>query len=124
MVCNAQVITNLIKQCPSPVHDLQDSAIEKDIQSGKTKIRVIGNPENLAILAYEIIGTELLIVALKSIKTNSDIDLSVECTKEAEKIGREKGCKYIRFHTFRPGLVVKALEQGYLPAEFILRKKL
>lgn len=35
-----------------------------------------------------------------------------------------KGCKFLRFHTSRAGLVKKALKIGFQPQEFILSKAL
>lgn len=35
-----------------------------------------------------------------------------------------KGCKFLRFHTSRAGLVKKALKIGFKPQEFILTKEL
>lgn len=124
MVLNAQSVINLLKTCPSPVHVLQDASIEAGILSGKIKLHLVGKGQDAALLAYEVIGKEFVIVALKNLKTKNEIDLSEHATAAGLKLGKELGCDFIRFHTFRPGLVKKALEQGYLPAEFILRKEI
>lgn len=73
-------------------------------------------------MAYEVQGKEFVVVALKEIKTKTHVDLFVCATREAEKLGKANGCSYIRFHTFRPGLVKKALRENFMPAEFIMRK--
>lgn len=124
MVCNAQSLINLLKSCPSPVHDLQDASIEEGIRTGKIKLHLIGDSVSSALMAYEIQGREFVIVALKSIHTEHTVDLAILATTEAEKMGRAIGCAYVRFHTFRPALVRRALNNGYLPTEFVLRKKI
>ena len=114
----------VVRRCPSPVHELQDAEIERDLLSGKLKTRLVGDRENIALCLYAIDGKELFIAALKSVKTNYDLDLSVSTLADLTEVAKHHKCEYIRFHTFRPGLVVKALEHGFLPTEFILRKKL
>jgi hypothetical protein len=106
------------------VHDLQDAEIERDLRSGRLKSRLVGNPENIALCLYSVEGKEFFIAALKSLKTNGEIDLSDVANDELTKLAKSYGCEYIRFHTFRPGLVAKAIDRGFLPTEFILRKKL
>lgn len=124
MVCNAQSVMRLLKSCPSPVHDLQDAPLENAIASGRCKLHLIGKGENVALVAYEIQGKEFVICALKSVKTNHELDLSVQSIADVTPLAKENNCSYIRFHTFRPGLVRKALDIGFLPSEFILRKAL
>jgi len=114
----------IVRRCPSPIHELQDDELQRDLENGKLKTRLVGNPENIALCLYAVDGKELFIAALKSLKTNYDIDLSLETLAELTKVAKENKCEFIRFHTFRPGLVAKALEQGFLPTEFVLRKKI
>lgn len=124
MVCNAQSVIRLLKTCPSPVHVLQDDSIERGIVAGRIKLHLVGTGDDAALMAYEIIGKEFVIVGLKNIKTKNSVDLTHAATASGLKLGRENGCEFIRFHTFRVGLVRKALDTGYLPTEFILRKKI
>jgi hypothetical protein len=106
------------------VHDLQDDSIEAGIVSGKIKLHLVGKGDSAALMAFEIIGKEFVIVALKNFKTKNDIDLSDAAENEAMRLGKIAGCSYLRFHTFRPALVKIALSRNYLPPEFVLRKKL
>lgn len=43
-------------------------------------------------------------------------------TTFATKVARNCGCKFIRFHTVRKGLIKGALLQGFNVAEIVLRK--
>jgi hypothetical protein len=122
MVVNAQSVIHFLKSCPSPVHDLQDDLFERNVASGRCKLHVIGRDGDTALMAYEIQGKEFVVIALKGIETKKHIDLFECACREADKLGRAAGCSYIRFHTFRHGLVKKALREHFLPAEFILRK--
>lgn len=122
MVCDAQSVIRFLQTCPSPVHDLQDELFERNVRNGTCKLHVIGQGEDTALMAYEIQGKEFVVIALKELKTDKHVDLFECACREAEKLGRSNGCSYIRFHTFRPGLVKKALRENFLPAEFILRK--
>ena len=124
MVAQAQSILAIVKRCPSPIHDLYDAEIERDLLDGTLKTRLIGNTENIALCLYSIDGKELFIAALKSVKTNHEIPLAETTLAELETIAKEHGCEYLRFHTFRPGLVAKALENGFIAPEFILRKRI
>lgn len=124
MVLTSQSIMAIVRRCPSPIHELQDREIERDLNAGKLRTRLVGNPENIALCLYAIDGKELFIAALKSLKTNFDVDLSTTTLADLTQIAKEHKCEFIRFHTFRPGLVAKAFEQGFLPTEFVLRKKL
>jgi len=122
MVVNAQSVIRFLKSCPSPVHDLQDELFERNVANGTCKLHVVGRDGDNALMAYEIQGKEFVVIALKEIETQKHVDLFECACREADKLGRANGCSYIRFHTFRPGLVKKALRENFLPAEFILRK--
>jgi hypothetical protein len=124
MVCDAQSVIRFLQSCPSPVHDLQDELFERNIKNGTCKLHVIGQGEDTALMAYEIQGREFVCIALKEIKNKNHVDLFECAVREGEKLGRVNGCAYLRFHTFRPGLVKKALRANFLPAEFILRRPL
>lgn len=41
-----------------------------------------------------------------------------------EDLARKSGCKSVRFHTMRPGLVRRALSAGWRASEIVMRKAL
>jgi hypothetical protein len=51
-------------------------------------------------------------------------DLTSEFLPQIEILAQSLGCKTVRFHTMRPGLVAKVRAHGYRVSEMILRKTL
>ena len=51
------------------------------------------------------------------------VDLASTVMPMIEDIARALDCDLVRFHTKRPGLVVKMMDMGYEPVEFIQRRK-
>ncbi len=49
-------------------------------------------------------------------------DMTAEFMPEIEALARKLNCATVRFHTMRPGLVAKALKQGFRVCEVIVRK--
>lgn len=81
------------------------------------------NSEPVGIVVFDITqgdGKELHIFA--SYAREPGVDLTMRHLPDLDKIAVKLGCKSIRFHTVRPGLVIKACEYGYRASEVILRK--
>lgn len=54
--------------------------------------------------------------------SSAKADLTIAAMPQIMQIARERGCKTVRFHTMRPGLIAKALTDGFTVSEVILRK--
>ncbi|WP_299394634.1 hypothetical protein [Pelagibius sp.] len=73
------------------------------------------------LLRYEQLdkGREMVIVAAAGY---SRADLVALFLPRLETIARLYGCRSVRFHTVRAGLVRKAQRRGYAPVDIVLRK--
>lgn len=50
-------------------------------------------------------------------------DLAGAALSELEAFARQIGCRLVRFHTRRRGLIARALELGYAPAEYVMLRE-
>lgn len=64
---------------------------------------------------------ELVILAASG---RDGTDLTEAMGPAFERIGAKHGCRTIRFHTMRPGLIKKARSLGYRVSEVIMRRDL
>lgn len=67
-------------------------------------------------------GRELVIVAAAGGAPGAD--LTAETQPLLEAVARRAGCRSMRCHTVRPGLMAKLERHGWRPAETIMRKVL
>jgi hypothetical protein len=77
------------------------------------------------IVAYYVLRIDQLIehsegVIIAAAGMCEGVDLTAEVLPVIEK--QFIGCKYIRIHTARPGLVKKLTNSGYNPLEFVMIK--
>lgn len=66
-------------------------------------------------------GAEFVIVA--AVGRLPGVDLTASCLPALEGVARKLGCRGLRFHTDRPGLVAKARRFGYRPHTTVVRKR-
>lgn len=79
------------------------------------------------IIGYYVLRVDYLVehcegVIIAATAYGKDIDLTVEVLPSIEQ--QFKGCKFIRIHTARAGLVKKLAASGYMPLEFVMIKGL
>lgn len=120
----ASRLVNLLLSCPSPIHEEQDEAILNGILNGECKLVEIKSEIGNAVLTYEIQGDIFVIIALHFINKNSPASLLPKILLSCETLAKNNNCKQLKFHTFRPGLVKQTLEMGFMPCEYIMRKKI
>ncbi len=93
------------------------------VDSGKLEqctLKLDGKP--IGLITFAITGTKFkeLLISTAYIR-NQNYDFIPILTTFAKKIAYANGCKFIRFHTARKGLVKKALEQGFHVSEIVCR---
>lgn len=74
----------------------------------------------LVTVCHEFDTPELILLGAYAVSGGHDLTLSA--LPQIEAIARAKGCATVRFHTMRPGLIGKALRDGFTVSEVILRK--
>ncbi len=101
--------------------------LERMVKAGEAKVcDIIRAEKPVGMLVFSVeeltAGRELVLVAAFS--QNQEIDYTDLLSRFADLLASGLGCKSIRLHTLRPGLVRKAQALGYSTAEIILRKTL
>ncbi|WP_269526500.1 hypothetical protein [Coraliomargarita parva] len=101
-------------------------ALEKQVQSGEcTLAGVFEEGQEVGWTIFKVIeedhGRELLSVASRG---NSKSDLSNEIIPILEDIARQYGCRSIRLHTMRTGLVQKLIKLDWFVSEVVMRKEI
>ena len=86
-------------------------------------LSIDGKP--VGLITYAVTGELFneLLISTASI-TDHSFDYIPLLTTFAKRLAKAEGCKYVRFHTVRKGLVKKALDQGFFVAEIVLRLKM
>lgn len=100
---------------------------EKMIAAGEAEIVFAEkNGERIGFIVFninrEFPSPEL--VVLGAFSPASRFDLTAETLPQIESLGLLRGCKTVRFHTMRPGLIAKSLRAGFVVSEVILRKEI
>ncbi len=104
---------------PTDWEGWQKECIEKGLLD-TCIIKIDGEPQG--IVTYVVTGTKQkeLLISHAYIR-NQNFDFIPLLTVFAKKLAKENGCKFVRFHTARKGLVKKALEQGFHVSEIVCR---
>jgi hypothetical protein len=110
--------------CDSPVETMD--YVEKRVMSGDYTIASVfedGTPVGWTVYGIENHeqGREMLSVASYG---QGKGNLTRAIIPKLEGVARGEGCKTIRLHTIRPGLVEQLLKQGWFVSEIVMRKEL
>lgn len=101
--------------------------LSRGVRSGGFELcRLEYNGEPVGLMVYKIeaaAAREFCLVALYC-GSVPGIDVLDIIENAAVRIAKEQGCISIRFHTLRPGLIVKAKKLGFRIAEIVMRKNI
>jgi hypothetical protein len=100
--------------------------IKKRVLAGEWQVwKCIYEGKVSGIIVYQIedlgAGRELVMIAAY---VNARVCTTLDFIEYAEGVGRALGCKQVRIHTSRPGIIKKADALGFRVSETILRKNI
>lgn len=112
----------LFRNCPQDNEVKHASIILQKIKKEIAKLyEITKNGKSIGFVAVEIYENEYVILAMHSTE-NCDAFRNIvpSFVEEAKK----KGCKCVTFSTVRPGLIIKAQNDGFIISEVVMRKHL
>lgn len=108
--------------------DLYENWIQDGVNFGAYKLSEIFLDGNLiGTITWRIEDgpqRELVIVSTHIVKNDCEFSFVPVIELFARKIGAENGCKILRFHTLRQGLIKQTLKLGWHVSEFVMRKSI
>lgn len=105
----------LIQDKDAEVFDILAVQPGSDVASG-VRVGVV-----IVTVCHDFLTPELIV--LGAFSSDKYADLTEVSLAQVEDIAESKGCRSVRFHTMRPGLIAKALRSGFTVSEVIMRKE-
>lgn len=95
----------------------------KMVKAGEAKVcDLVADGERIGFVVFRISAEHVLHVMAAFGRGPDRENLMDVAMPLLDTLARACECEHIRFHTMRPGLIVKAQEQGFRVSEVILRK--
>lgn len=101
------------------------AAVIAAIRRGEHKVlKVSQEGKEVGFTVYSVIENERGAEFLSVVSWGQGVSLTEEVIPLLEDIARQLGCRSMRLHTCRPGLIEKLLKQNWFCSEIIMRKAL
>jgi hypothetical protein len=101
--------------------------LSRGVKSGQYKCARIehnGVEKGIAVFAIDQCAKREFVVVAVYCDPIPGVDVTAYVGRMAFDLAKAEKCTSVRFHTMRPGLIMKAQKLGYRVAEVVLRKEL